>query len=64
MVASSSCLCEPTLCVQSCMLLDSEFLQKWRRLRSVTMLNPLEVHRQSQDTQEPSDQRTKEATKQ
>ena len=47
-IASSSRLHKPTLCVQSCLLLDSDASAKLGRLRSVPMLDPLEVHRQSQ----------------
>ena len=46
--SSTSCLREPTLCIQSCLLLDSEASAELGRLRSVMMLNHLEVHRQSQ----------------
>ena len=39
-VASSSHLREPTLCIQSCLLLDSDASAELGRLRSVPMLNP------------------------
>ena len=46
-LASTSRLREPNLCVQSCLLLDSEASAELGRLRSLMMLNALRVHRHS-----------------